>query len=234
MDADDRRLAEASRALRREQRLRQVDALGTRRTRGLVIRLEAGDIGGLRVADVRDHFARLGASLRLSVWWNGADLDRLLDRRHARLVERAVAHIVDHAWTPASEVTFANYGERGSIDILALHQPTGGLLVVEVKSEWGSIEETNRRLDVKVRLAPKIAVERFGRRPAFVARVLVLPEDATARRIARRHEHTLRAAYPARNRELLRWLKRPSGPTSALWFLSEVAQTRPQRPRDGR
>jgi hypothetical protein len=50
-------------------------------------------------------------------------------------------------------------GERGSIDILAAHDACRAVFVGEVKSEWGSMEETNRRLDVKVRLVPDVSVE---------------------------------------------------------------------------
>jgi hypothetical protein len=39
-------------------------------------------------------------------------------------------------------VTFSIYGERGSIDLLAWHSETRTLLVVELKSELTSIEET--------------------------------------------------------------------------------------------
>src|SRR5688572_32453834 len=42
--------------------------------------LESGAVGQLRVVDVRRHFETLDARVRLTAWWNGADLDRLLDR----------------------------------------------------------------------------------------------------------------------------------------------------------
>ena len=74
------------------------------------------------------------------------------------------------------------YGERGSIDLLAWHEASRTLLVIEFKTELTSIEETLRRHDSKVRLAPGIARERFGWDPAVDARLLVLPEDRTARR----------------------------------------------------
>ena len=37
-------------------------------------------------------------------------------------------------WDVATEVSFNVRGERGSIDILAFHQATGSLLVIEIKS----------------------------------------------------------------------------------------------------
>jgi hypothetical protein len=51
------------------------------------------------------------------------------------------------------------------------------LLVIELKSELTSVEETLRRLDVKVRLATRVAGERFGWRAVAAARLLVLPSS---------------------------------------------------------
>lgn len=162
----------------------------------------------------------MGAHARVTVWWNGAALDRLLDERHAGIVERVVAVLVSAHWQTLTEVTFSKWGERGSIDVIAGQARHRALFVGEVKSEWGSIEETNRRLDVKVRLAPEIAEERFGWRPKLLARVLILPDEMTARRIAAKHATTLDAAYPARSREVRRWIRKPVGPLRGLWFLS--------------
>jgi hypothetical protein len=60
-------------------------------------------------------------------------------------------------WTTAVEVTFNHYGDRGSIDVLAVHPVARIALVVEVKTEITSAEETLRRLDVKVRLGAGLA-----------------------------------------------------------------------------
>ena len=69
-----------------------------------------------------------------------------------------------------------------------------------VKTELTSIEETLRRHDAKVRLAPRIARERFGWDPAVIARLLVLPEDRTARRRIEEHRATFRRRVSARER----------------------------------
>ena len=121
-----------------------------------------------------------------------------------------------------TEVSFSKWGERGSVDVLAGHEAERALFVGEIKSEWGSIEETNRRLDVKVRLAPEIAEERLSWRPRTLARVLVLPDEMTARRVAAKHKETLEVAYPSRSRDVRRWIKHPIGDLRALWFLSEA------------
>jgi hypothetical protein len=66
--------------------------------------------------------------------------------------------------------------------LLAWHARTRTLLVIELKSELTSVEETLRRHDVKMRLASRIALERFRWQAAIVGRLLVLPDERTARR----------------------------------------------------
>jgi hypothetical protein len=121
-------------------------------------------------------------------------------------------------------------GERGSIDILAWHAPSRTLLVVEVKTELTSLEETLRRHDAKQRLAAAIAVERFGwPSPASVNRLLVLPGQSTPRRHVRRHAAVLDAAYRVRGDAARRWLRSPDGPVSLLIFAPGTHVTRGRR-----
>jgi hypothetical protein len=117
------------------------------------------------------------------------------------------------------EVSFAVYGERGSIDVVGWHAPSGTLLVIEVKTELASIEETMRRHDTKVRLAARVVEERFGWRPRRVARLLVLPEHRTARRQVERHASVLGSAYPLRGVPLREWLREPAGSVAGLLFM---------------
>ncbi len=96
------------------------------------------------------------------------------------------------------------------------------MLVSEIKSDWGSMEETLRTLDVKARLAPLLAERTFGFRPTTVGRVLILPEERSVRRAGELHSATLAVALPDRKREVKAWLRQPSGPLRPRWFLSEV------------
>ncbi len=216
--------------MRRQQRLKQSDLVGQGRSRYLARLLEAGRATDLRLGDIRAHFAKMGATVHVSAWWNGASLDRLLDERHAGVVNGAMQFVQPHGWSAHPEVTFAEWGERGSMDVFAAHEATRSIFIGEAKSEWGSIEETLRRLDVKVRLAPTVAKRRFGWTPVSVGVALIFPEDATARRVARRYAAILDSAFPARNREVRRWLRKPFGPLRGLWFLSDV---HPSNPTDG-
>jgi transcriptional regulator with XRE-family HTH domain len=223
LETNDQRLAKLSRALRRRERISQ-RALATRAAipREDVIRLEAGRAGEVRTERIRKLFDALGARIKITVWWLGAAADRLLDERHAWLVERAITVLRARGWLVLPEVTFSEYGERGSIDILAGHAPTRSVLIGEVKGSIGSTEETNRSVDIKERLAKKLAFERFGWWPETVSRVLIVPEDSTVRQAIDKHRETFTAVYSARSRESRAWLRQPNGRIAAIWFLSEV------------
>ncbi len=216
-----RQLARIHAALRVRLRLRQSDVAASAGVgRWKVVELEAGSIDGLKVGEVRALFEALGATLQLTAFRRGADLDRLLDEVHASLSGAVVTALERLGWTVHLEVSFSVAGERGSIDILAWHQLEGSLLVVEIKSELPGIDRLLRPLDAKVRLAPAIARDRFGWKPVTVSRVVVLPEDSTARRQVGRHARLLDTSLPARSREVRRWLRRPTGTLAGIWFLS--------------
>ena len=75
----------------------------------------------------------------------------------ARRARRArVARLGGDGWEVVPEVSYSTFGERGSIDLLAWHQATRTLLVIEIKTELTSIEETMRRHDRRSRLAATV------------------------------------------------------------------------------
>lgn len=191
-------------------------------------RIEADAAGIVPLDLIRKAFEPHGARVRASVWWHGADLDRILDEAHAAVVERGITTLVAFGWATAGEVTFSEFGERGSVDALGFHPPTRSGLVAEMKASWGSLEETNRTLDVKVRLGAKLIEQRFGVRPLTVSKLLIFPDDMTLRRVAGRHAATLAAIYPVRGRAIRKWLRNPSGSISGLWFLSHRADSERQ------
>jgi len=204
----------------------------------LVSLIECGHIEDVSVRALRGVADALGAELRLDLSFRGAELDRLLDEGHAALVEAVLRRLEALGWEVRPEVSFAVFGERGSIDIVAWHAASRVLLVIEVKTELASVEETLRRHDVKVRLAARVVKERFGWEPARVARLLVLPDGSTPRRQVARHEASLRAAYPMRGPALRRWLAAPSGSIAGLAYMpltkngrADRQSVRPQRIR---
>jgi hypothetical protein len=226
--AEDERLGLLLRAIRRRTGKRQSDVAKIANVpRRDVILIEAGRAGSVPVDRLRRVFAAMDARVRVTAWWNGAAADRLLDERHAALVERALAVMRMRGWQTAVEVTFSEWGERGSIDILGGHRASRALAVCEVKTVLGSIEETNRMLDIKERFAPRLATTRFGWTPESIGRLLILPADSTVRRTIARHALTMESVYPARSRQVRAWLRRPEGSLSGLWFLSEVRRANP-------
>lgn len=229
MNPEDVRLATAARLLRRRAGLRQTD-LAT--PRWIAQEIEAGRAGRLPVNYLRNHFATLGAKAQLTIWWNGAALDRLFDQRHADIVEVTGRTLSKYGFTLKAEYSFNEFGERGSIDLFAGNERSRTVFVGEAKSEWGSLEETLRRQDAKVRLAPKLARDAFGWHPAAIASVLVFPDESTARRVADRYSAAL-SGYPARSREIRRWLKRPDGHLAGIWFLSDAGLDRRQNSVSG-
>jgi predicted XRE-type DNA-binding protein len=221
----DARLGAALRPLRIRAGLRQSDvarASGVSQSR--LARIESGQLEEIPIRALRAAFESVGARLTVTPQWNGAALDRLLDERHAALCG-AVVHVLQRVgWEILSEVTFSHYGERGSIDVLGVRQPEHVAAVVEVKTELASIEETQRRLDAKVRLAPTILFDRLGWRPATLARILVLPEGGAVRHQRERHRLLLEATLPDRGRAVRSWLRRPAGPCAGIWILSNPSQ----------
>jgi hypothetical protein len=93
------------------------------------------------------------------------------------------------------------------------------VLVIEVKTEIASAEELLRRHDVKTRLAPKLAVDRFGARPAAIGRLLVIADSSTNRRRLDRLDPLLRSSYPQRGRGVRAWLAEPHGPLAGVIFV---------------
>lgn len=211
------------RALRRRKGLTQ-ERLGNdaRVGRSAVARVERGEAESFTGATLRRIAVALGARLELRLLWHGEALDRLLDEDHARLVEAIIRELRALGWEVAPEVTFAIFGERGSIDVLAWHAATRTLLVIEVKSVVPDMQATLAGMDRKVRLAPAIGRSR-GWSPTAVATLLVLPDDRTARRRVAAMGATLGAKLPARTVAVRRWLANPSGAMAGILFLTNVA-----------
>ena len=226
------RIGRIVRELRRRLGWRQVDlAAEARVSQSAVSRIERGRLRLVSLETLREVLAALDARLILDVSWRGGLLDRVLDERHARLVERVTTLLRASGWEVAVEVSFSHFGERGSFDVLAWHASTRSLVAIEVKSELTGIEATLRAFDIKRRLAVVIARERFGWDPASLSCLLVLPEDSTVRRRIAEHAGTFASAFPTPGAKVRSWLRRPAGSINAVW-LSSASQvvTRTRRP----
>jgi transcriptional regulator with XRE-family HTH domain len=227
---DAQRIGRLLRTIRHNRRWRQEDVSARAGvSQDIVSRAERGHLDGLPLRHL-DAIARaLDAELVVTIRWRGGDLDRLLDEGHASLVGRCAEELTTRGWDVRPEVTYSIWGERGAIDLLAFHEPTRTLLVVEVKTELASIEETLRRHDAKARLADQIARDQLAWMPGTVARLLVLPDGATPRRRVERHNGVLNRSYPLRGGDVRRWLWAPSASMSGLIFVSLPHEMRGRR-----
>ena len=225
---DDLRAGTALRAIRVRSGSTQA-ALASRVgiAQSTVSAIESGRFEAVSLRTVRAVANALGAGVDLEVRWRAGDVERLLDRRHAALVGIAMATLGRAGWKVASEVTYARYGERGSFDVLGLHERTGTALAVEVKTRFLSLESTLRKLDEKARLTPVVVQDRFGVRPYHVGRMLVLPEGSVSRRALAQHDEVLRSSFPTRGHAARAWLVDPASPAALLVLLREPSRSGP-------
>lgn len=146
MPRDDRRLAAASKVLRHRLGISQAGLVGTGKSRHIPAAIEDGDAGRLRLDDVRAHFARLGATIRVTVWFEGALLDRLIDAEHAEVVEAGVRELQKSQWPVVqTEVTFNKWGERGSIDFLGVHEPQSAVMIARRRARGARLRRRSER-----------------------------------------------------------------------------------------
>jgi transcriptional regulator with XRE-family HTH domain len=184
-----------------------------------ISRVERGGAQTLSMG-VLDRIAKaVEANLSIKLYWHGEDLDRLLDAAHAGLVEQVIVLLKAHGWEIIPELTFNDYGERGSIDIVAYHSGHQALLVVEVKSVVPDLQAMLAGVDRKVRLAPKLVRDR-GWVVHHTSRLLVLPADSTARRRVERHAATIGEAFPLRTVGVRRWIREPESAMGGVLFLA--------------
>jgi transcriptional regulator with XRE-family HTH domain len=228
------------RALRHRRGWRQIDlAERVGVSQSLIARIERGGGQRLTVRKLELIAEELGARLTVRVDWNGEAADRLLDRDHAALVDVVLQQLRIAGWEAIPEVTFAIGTERGSIDILAWHESSATLLIIEVKTVIPDVQSVLSVHDRKVRLAGGIARGR-GWRPRQIASLLAIRESRTSRRRVDAHGATFDARFPDRTVEVRRFIERPQAATRALrglWFLSSSTEAgsrlrivRPRRP----
>ncbi|MEO8625307.1 MAG: helix-turn-helix transcriptional regulator [Candidatus Limnocylindrales bacterium] len=231
---DDVRVGRIIRALRRRRGWRQTDlAKAAKVSQSVVSRAERGHSSTLSAAAVRRIANALDARLEWTISWRGGELDRLLDELHAALGTATVSALGRFGWTRVvPELTFMRFGERGSIDLVALDEERKAAVIIELKSELTSYEEMQRRLDVKTRTAAALIEDRFGWRPRHLAVVLVLAETRTNRDRVKRVAPLLKAALPAGTVEVRRWLRDPKGRLAGVWFLP-ISRQRTSNRRTG-
>lgn len=218
---DDQRVGSAFRALRIQRNWTQRElAHHVGVSAGLISLVERSHLDSVSTRVLRRVAAALDCRIELRLFSRGGDVDRLLNAGHAALREEVMRFIGELPdWVQQPEVSFAIYSERGIIDILCFHPPTGSLLVIELKTELVSFESLLATMDIRLRHAKAIARDR-GWHATSVSGWIVVAESQANRRRARRQAATLAAAYPADGVAMRKWLKRPSGTIRALSFWS--------------
>ena len=222
---EDVRFGAALRAARIRRGWRQIDlAKAAKVSPTVVSRLERGRTEEVGLAAIRAVAAVLGIRVELLPRSRAGDLDRLLNAKHAGMAEAAIAWIQAFAgWTARPEVSFAWYGERGVVDIVAWHAATSTLLLIELKTEIVDIGELLGTMDRRHRLGVQIAAE-LGWKPAVVASLLLVAESDRNRRRVAAHSTTFASAMPDRIVVVRRWLSVPAGTPRGLIFFANNRQ----------
>jgi transcriptional regulator with XRE-family HTH domain len=213
------RFGRSVKALRLRKGWRQEDlARAARVSRSAVGRIEAGEIGRMAWWQLLGVAEALDGQLDLDFRWRGADLDRLVDADHAAVQAALTALYRRASWETAVEATFSQFGERGSIDVLAWHPGTSQVAVNEVKVTVPEAGTTLEGLDRKARLAPLVARDQ-GWTCHGVSRFLVVADRSTARRRVAAAT-VFDAALPLRGAACTDWIRSPNQPVKGLFFLS--------------
>jgi len=224
---DDLKVGMAIRAVRRRRGLRQTDVAAlSGLSQNVVSQIERGQLEHVSLGSLRRVCSCLEVRIAVAPTWRGGQLDRLLDSRHAALVEQVVGILVSSGWEAIAEYTFNHFGERGSVDILAWQMQSRALLVFEIKSELDDMQDLLSTLDRKRRLVPGLVARERSWAAETVGVVLVVSEGSVSRAAVARHRATLGASLPDRNVAVKRWLASPRPPgLRGIWFLQPSAHS---------
>jgi transcriptional regulator with XRE-family HTH domain len=220
---DPLRFGAAIRASRIRRGWRQSDlAAASGVSRGTVSRIERGAIHEIAFGMLTRVAAALDVRVELLTRSRGADLDRLLNQKHAALAEAVIALLRRiGGWVVRPEVSFSEWGERGIVDLLAWHERSSTVLVIELKTDIVDVGELLGTLDRKRRLGIRIAAS-AGWLATSVATCLIVAESMSNRRRVGAHAGTFRAALPDDGRRARAWLRDPGGDLRALLFVSNA------------
>jgi transcriptional regulator with XRE-family HTH domain len=199
-------------------------------SKSTISRIERGHLGGLQLTTIRAVAEALEIRIEVLPRSRGADLDRIVNAKHAALTEAVVTWLGDYAgWLVRPEFSFSHFGERGVIDAVAWHPVRRALLELEMKSDVIDSAEVLGTVDRRRRLGPVI-VSTMSWEPLTVSSLLVIGEsDANRRRVASLAQ-TYDAALPDRIVAVRRYLRDPDHPIRGLIFFSKSHAGQPISP----
>jgi transcriptional regulator with XRE-family HTH domain len=207
---DDQRTGRIFREVRIKRGWRQIDvAVAAKTTQSVISDLERGRLEQVSLTTLRRIGRALDIRVGVQAWWRGGEVDRLLDRGHASLVEHVVRRLTALGWEPSVEFGFNHFGDRGSVDVVAWHAADRILLVIEVKTRIGDVQELLATFGRKVRIVPVAVEQQRGWKPGSVARMLVLPDSRSNRSVVDAHAASFDAVWPDRTAAMWRWIRRP-------------------------
>lgn len=213
---DERRVGRSLHVLRRARRISQAEVAARAGTsQASVSAIERGHWASMSCRTLARVFDVLEADVDVLVRYRSGEIDRLLDEGHSRIVSGVAQMLRGWGWRVEPEVTFNHFGDRGSIDLLAMHDTPTVVLVVEAKTRITSAEETLRRLDTKNRLAERVAGDRFGLCPRAVMGLLAVRDSTANRARIAGLEPLYGPAFPCRGRVLTSTLRHPAAAVAA-------------------
>ena len=228
---DDQRFGSAIRVIRIKRGWSQqqlADRVGVSRT--TISRVERGHPETFSLTTIRRVAASLDIRVDLVPRWRAGDLDRLLNAKHSQLYELVARWFAKElpAWVLAPEVSYAIYGERGVVDIVAWHPGHRAILVIELKTDVVDVNQLIGKVGEKARLIRRTVRDR-GWDPLTASTWVIVASGRTNRGRLAAHQAVLRAAFPADGRGMRRWLADPVGSVAALSLWTELA-ARPLMP----
>jgi transcriptional regulator with XRE-family HTH domain len=129
------------------------------------------------------------------------DRERQRDPAHAMLSAHVVGRLRRAGWEVRTEVEIGGDRSRGWIDVLAVHVPSGIMLVIELKTEIRDLGQIERSLGWYEREA-WAAARRVGWRPRrVIGCLLLLATEANDARVDA-NRASIQAGFPLRARDL--------------------------------
>ena len=220
---DGRRVGRVLRAVRLHRRQRQRDVASLAGvSQSVVSRTEHGRLDELSFGALDAIAAALDVTVYLDARWDDGDVDRLIDRAHARIVEHVVTTLRASGWEVLVEYGFNHYGDRGSVDVLAWHEASRTLLIVEVKSRLTDLQATFTSFARKLRIVPRLVLGERGWDARHVGRLVVMPGTTANRTIVANHAATFATLFPERMPAIGAWLRAPDRSLGGVWFVSNI------------